>query len=121
MKTVPPKPRATLWKEYLRWTLGIPLVTLIGCAIIVAALWIGGGGMAARTFDNMGMAILWMGLIVLIYPFMLFLWTAELRQGLRDLREWDQLTPEARAAAIAAHKAARPKRKRRTKAKETEA
>jgi hypothetical protein len=51
-----------------------------------------------------------------MYPLMLFVWVAELRDGLKAARDWEAMTPEAQAAAIAeAGLAARPKRRKRKK------
>ncbi len=50
-----------------------------------------------------------------MYPLMLFVWVAELRDGLKAAREWEALTPEAQAAAIAEAKASRPERRKRKK------
>jgi hypothetical protein len=118
MRKVPPKSRETLWKDYLRLVLGIPLIILVGALVIAGFLWLSGGETTWRVSNDMGTAIMYMGLIVLIYPVILVIWTLELRSGLRDLRDWDSMTPDARAAALAA---AKPQRKRRRTSVETKA
>jgi hypothetical protein len=56
--------------------------------------------MMTRAEADMGTAILWLALIVLLYPVMLFLWTSDLRTGLRARRAWDRMTPDEQAAAL---------------------
>jgi hypothetical protein len=118
MKKVPPLSRATLWKDYRRRVFGIPLIILAAALVIGLFLGLSGGEMNWRVSNDMGTAIIYMGLILLIYPVMLVIWTKDLRHGLRDLRDWDNMSPDARAAALAA---AKPLRKRRRSSAEAKA
>lgn len=80
-----------------------------GLAIIAGVLWMmGGQEMFWQTTSDMGTALFWIAGIALMYPFMLFVWVAELRDGLKAARNWQALSPEAQAAAIAETKAAQP-------------
>ena len=73
--------------------------------------------MEARAAGDMVTTLWWLGIILLLYPAMLWVWWGDLRAGLKAARDWDGMTPEARAAAIAeaAALAARPKRRARKK------
>ena len=52
-----------------------------------------------------------------LYPAMLWVWWGDLREGVRAARDWEAMTPEAQAAALAevAAAAVKPKRKSRKK------
>jgi hypothetical protein len=115
MKLPPPTVRQC-WVEFLKWVLGVPLVVIGGLAIIAGALWLAGGQeLMWQTTADMGTALFWIAAIILLYPAMLFVWVSDLREGLQHAREWEALTPEAQAVAIAEApvQAARPKRKTR--------
>ena len=92
------------------------MVCIGGLAIIGGALWLTvGQEMMWQATSDMGTALFWIGAIILMYPLLLIMWVAELRDGLRAAREWDALTPEAQAAAMAEAKAARPAARSRKK------
>jgi hypothetical protein len=57
-----------------------------------------------------------LGGIVLLYPAMLFVWTADLRRGLQARRDWDTMTPAEQEAALAAARPAPRKRRSRKNA-----
>jgi hypothetical protein len=99
---LPPPSRRALWGEFLKWSLGIPAVVLVGLAIIGGALWLTKGDMMWQAFSDMASALFWIGAIFLMYPVGLFIWVLELRDGLRARRDWDAMTPEVREAALAA-------------------
>ncbi len=113
---LPPMTSRQCWGAFLKWVLGVPLVCIGGLAIIGGALWLmGGQEMFWRTTSDMGTALFYIAGILLMYPFLLIMWVAELRAGLAAAREWEALTPEAQAAALAEAKDARPTRKTRKK------
>ena len=113
---LPPPSRAACWREFAKWVLGIPLLVCGALAIIVGAIWLTRSGeMMWQATRDMGTALAWLALIVLMYPALIVLWVAELRAGLRAARDWDALTPDAQAAAIAARAEATPARRRRKK------
>ena len=111
---LPPPTARACWAEFLKWVVGIPLVCAVGLGIIGGALWLTGGQeMFWQTVANMGTALFWIGAILLMYPFMLFVWVPDLRAGLRAALEWEAMMPEARSAAIADGAAGVTKPKRR--------
>ncbi len=104
---------------FLKWVIGIPALIVGSLAIIWAAVWVtGSAGMMPRVESDMGTVILMLGGLVLLYPVMLFVWTSELRQGLRLRRDWDAMTPAAQAEAIAAAKATSARSGKRRKRRE---
>jgi hypothetical protein len=123
MAKAPPKPSKLppptvrqCWAEFLKWVVGVPLVCIGGLGIIGGAVWLAGGqDLMWQTTQSMGTALFWIIGILLMYPFLIFMWVAELRSGLKAAREWEALTPEAQAAAMAEAKAARPERRTRKK------
>ncbi len=116
-KPGPPPDRAQVWRTFAWQAVGIPLVVVAGIAIVVGALWLTGGDMFWQALSDMAGAVLWMGLIVLLYPVVLILWIADLRTGLHAADEWARLGPEAQTAALAAREATPPKRRSSRKAK----
>jgi hypothetical protein len=117
---LPPPTAGQCWAVFLKWVVGVPLVVVGGLAGIAGALWLAGGQeLMWRTTTDMGTALFWIAAISLMYPAMLFIWVADLRDGLRAARAWAALTPEAQAAALAeaeaAAQAARPRRRARKK------
>lgn len=113
---LPPPTVRQCWGEFLKWVVGVPLICIGGLAIIGGAVWLAGGQeLMWQTTRDMGTALFWIIGIILMYPFLIFMWVAELRGGLRAARDWEALTPEAQAAAIAEAKAARPERRKRKK------
>ena len=115
--TLPPPGRLALWGTFLKWVLGVPAIVLGAVGIIALALALtGNGGMMQSTESDMGTVILLLGGIVLLYPAMLFVWTADLRRGLRTRREWDTMTPAEQEAALAPARPAPRKGRSRKKA-----
>jgi hypothetical protein len=119
---LPPPSVAECWWTFVKWVFGIPLTVIGALAVIWAALWaLGSTEMDPRAASDMVSTLWWLGVIVLLYPAMLWVWWGDLRDGLKAARDWQAMTPEARAAAIAeaeavaAAQAAKPKRTRRKK------
>ena len=114
---LPPPTVAECWLTFWAWVLGIPLAVLAALGVIWATLWaLGSMPMDARAGIDMMTTLWWLGVIVLLYPAMLWVWWGDLRDGLKAARDWEAMTPEARAAAIAEAAAApKPKRKSRKK------
>ena len=81
---------------------------LVWLAILVT----GSGEMVWQASRDMGTVLMWLALIVLMYPAMMFVWVSELRTGLRAAKEWAALTDPEKAAAIAARATAVPARPR---------
>jgi hypothetical protein len=108
-----PPSRAEVWKQFLLWVLGVPLVVVAGCGVIAGALWVSGGDMVWQAISGIGTALVWLGLIVLIYPVMVFVWVADLRAGLRAAGEWAGMDEAARAQALAAQAETEKRRGRR--------
>jgi hypothetical protein len=111
---LPPPTKAKVWRTFLGWVVGLPLVVAAGLFVIWGGLWLSGGSLMARTELDVGTALFWMAAIALLYPVMLFVWVGELRAGLARARDWAGLTAEEQATLIAA---ARAPRRRRRKAK----
>lgn len=113
---LPPPTVRQCWGVFLKWVLGVPLVCIGGLGIIAGALWLAGGQeLMWQTTQAMGTALFYIAGIFLMYPLLIFMWVAELRDGLTAAREWEALTPEAQAAAIAEAKATKPERRKRKK------
>ena len=115
---LPPPTVAECWLTFWAWVLGIPLAVLAALGVIWATLWaLGSMPMDARAGIDMMTTLWWLGVIVLLYPAMLWVWWGDLREGIRAAQDWEAMTPEARAAAMAevAAAAAKPKRKSRKK------
>ena len=118
---LPPPSVAECWWTFAKWVLGVPLLVVGALALIWLAYWVtGSGGMVWQTESNIGTTLMYLGFIVLVYPVMLFIWWGDLRDGIRAARDWEAMTPEAQATAIAEAKAARAAAgsKRRTRRKE---
>lgn len=118
---LPPPTVAQCWQVFALWVLGVPLLVGGALAVIWAALWaLGSMPMEARAASDMLTALWWLGIIVLLYPAMLWVWWGELREGLKAARDWEAMAPEARATATAdaeaAALAAKPRRRSRKKA-----
>ena len=117
---LPPPTVAQCWRSFGLWVLGLPL-------FVVGALWFvwfafratGSLGMSWQLESSTATVLIWLAGIALLYPAMLWLWWGDLRAGLKAAREWEAMTPEARAAAIAeaeaAALAAKPQRRTRKK------
>ncbi len=105
---LPPPTVRQCWGAFLKWVLGVPLVCIGGLGVIVFGLWAAGGQeLMWQTTAAMGTAFFWIAGILLMYPFLIFMWVAELRAGLKAARDWEALSPEAQQAAIAVATAAR--------------
>ena len=112
---LPPPTVAECWLTFWAWVLGIPLAVLAALGVIWAALWaLGSMPMDARAGIDMMTTLWWLGVIVLLYPAMLWVWWGDLREGIRAAQDWEAMTPEARAAALA-EAAVKPKRQSRKK------
>lgn len=99
---LPPPSAAACWRVFLLWALGVPALVAAALGVIWLALWaLGSAAMMPRTEVDMATVLLWLALIVLLYPVMLVIWVQDLRAGLRAARDWAALTPEAQAAALA--------------------
>ena len=110
---MPPPTRAACWAEFAKWTLGIPVLVVVALGLVwLAILVTGSGEMVWQASRDMGTVLMWLALIVLMYPAMMFVWVADLRAGLRVARDWDALTDPEKAAAIAARATAVPARPR---------
>lgn len=115
---LPPPTVAQCWLAFWKWVLGVPLLVVGTLGVIWAALWaLGSTNMDPRPASDMITTLWWLGIIVLLYPAMLWVWWGELRDGIKAARDWEAMTPEARAAAIAAAEAAAVKPKRRSRNK----
>lgn len=117
---LPPPTVAACWLTFFGWVLGIPLVFAGALGVIWGAFRaLGSSQMDNRAVSDMLGALWWLGVIVLLYPAMLWVWWGDLRDGLKAARAWEAMPPEARAAAVADAAAAAlleaPKRKRRKK------
>ena len=115
---LPPPTVAQCWLTFWKWVIGVPLVVIGALGFVWFAFSAtGSGGMSWQLESNTATVLLWLGLIVLLYPAMLWVWWGELRDGIKAARDWDAMTPEARVAAIAEAEAAaaRPKRRSRKK------
>jgi hypothetical protein len=105
---LPPPTARQCWGAFLKWVLGVPLVCAGGLGTIGFALWAAGGqDLMWQTTRDMGTALFWIVGILLMYPLLTFMWVAELRTGLKAARDWDAMTPEAQATAVAEAKALR--------------
>jgi|GEM_PF-3799491 len=115
---LPPPTRAMAWWTFLRWVAGIPLLVAGVIGVIWAFHWAMGGFstlMPKAESDLVGL-VWYLGIVALLYPAMLWVWTTDLIDDLRRRREWDRLSPSDQAARIAeeaAALAAAPARKRR--------
>ena len=104
---LPPPSVGQCWAEFLKWVVGVPLVCLGGLAIIGGGLWLADGQeLMWQTTQAMGTALFYILGIFLMYPLLMFMWVAELREGLKAARDWEALSPEAQKAAIAEVKVA---------------
>jgi hypothetical protein len=103
-----PAGRRALWMTWAKWVLGLPLVLGGVMALVWGAIWLSGGSLMTRTELDIGTIVLYLGGLALMYPFLVVMWTAELRAGLRARAAWDSMTPDERAAA-------QPPRRRRTR------
>jgi hypothetical protein len=112
---LPPPTTGQVWQEFLKWSVGVPLVCVGGLGLIGGTLWLAGGQeLMWQTTSDMGTALFWIAAIALMYPFLLVLWVADLRQGLKRARDWAAMTPEAQGAAkIATPEVPEPKRGRK--------
>lgn len=117
---LPPPTVARCWLTCWAWVLGIPVAVICALGVIWVALWaLGSMPMDPRAGIDMMTTLWWLGIIVLLYPAMLWVWWGDLRGGIKAAQDWDGMTPEARAAAIAEAEAAalvaKPKRRARKK------
>jgi hypothetical protein len=111
---------AECWQRFALWVLGIPLLV----AGLFGVVWfafraMGGMGMSWQLESNTAAVLFWLAAIALLYPAMLWVWWGDLRDGLKCARDWEAMSPEARAAAVAEAEAAamvaKPKRRARKK------
>jgi hypothetical protein len=120
---LPPPSAGRCWAVFLAWVLGVPALVAGALGVIwLALLALGRMPMEARAASDMVSVLWWLGVIVLLYPAMLWVWWGDLRQGLRAAHDWASLSPEAQAAALGAAQAeasaaqqaaARPARRKR--------
>ncbi len=112
---LPPPSVGECWWEFLKWAFGIPLIVAGAMGLIWLAYWAtGSSGMVWKTESDIGTILFYLAFITLAY---LVIWALDLRDGLRRARDWQAMTPEARATAIAEAEAAaalaKPKRRKR--------
>ena len=82
------------------------MVVVVALALVWAALWLSGSwGLTSQALGDMGTALIWLALIALMYPAMLFIWVSDLRAGLAAADCWAALSQAERAAALAAQPA----------------
>jgi hypothetical protein len=116
---LPPPTVAQCWLTFWKWVLGIPLLIGVALGFVWFAFWAtGSGGMSWQLESNTATVLFWLAAIALLYPAMLWVWWGDLQDGLKRAREWEAMTPEAQATAIAdaeAALAAKPKRQSRKK------
>ena len=99
---LPPPTAAQCWLTFWAWVLGIPLAVAAILGVIWAALWaLGSTSMDNRAAADMVGTLWWLGIIVLLYPAMLWVWWGDLREGLKVARDWEVMTPLAQEAALA--------------------
>jgi hypothetical protein len=116
VQVLPPPPARVCWRVFLLWVLGVPMAVAGALGVIWAALWAAGsGGLTQQADSDLGTVLFWLAVIALLYPAMLWVWIGDLRAGLRAARDWDALSPEARAAALetAAPKPPKPRKTRK--------
>lgn len=115
---LPPPTVAECWLIFWAWVLGVPLAVAAALGVIWVGLWaLGSMPMDARAGIDMMTTLWWLGVIVLLYPAMLWVWWGDLREGIRAAQDWEAMTPEARAAVLAEAAAAAAKPKRRSRKK----
>jgi hypothetical protein len=117
---LPPPTVAECWWRFAIWVLGIPLLVAGAFGVVWFAYWaMGGMGMSWQLESNTAAVLFWLAAIALLYPAMLWVWWGDLRDGLKCARDWEAMSPEARAAAMAEAEAAamvaKPKRRSRKK------
>jgi hypothetical protein len=111
---LPPPSRGQVWAEFLKWALGVPAAVAGALAVIWVALWLTGSqGMMPKAESDMWGVLGWLWLIVLLYPVALVFLVWDLRDGLRAARDWEAMTPDARAEALQAAETDPPKRRKR--------
>lgn len=113
---LPPPTVAQCWLTFWKWVLGVPLLVAGALGFVWLAFWATGSfGMSWQLESNTATVLLWLGLIVLLYPPMIWVWWGDLREGLKAARDWEAMTPEARGAALvdAATMVVKPKRRAR--------
>ena len=116
---LPPPTARHCWGAFLKWVLGVPLNCAGGLGIIGVGLWAAGGQeLMWQATRDMGTALFWIAAILLMYPLLVVMWVAELRDGLKAARDWDTMGPDAQAAAIAEAGEAKPGARRKRTARE---
>jgi hypothetical protein len=115
---LPPPTAAECWRTFALWVLGIPLLVAGALGFVwVAFRATGSLGMSWQLESNTATVLLGLAAIVLLYPAMLWVWWGDLQSGLKAARDWEAMTPDARAAAIAEAAAGVAAPKRRTRKK----
>lgn len=113
---LPPPSAAACWREFLKWVVGIPVLVVGALGFVWFAFWATGSfGMSWQLESNTATVLFWLAAIALMYPVMLWVWWVELQDGLKRARDWEAMTPEAQAAALAEAQTAAPKSRRRKK------
>ncbi|MCX7889741.1 MAG: hypothetical protein N2422_08455 [Rhodobacteraceae bacterium] len=111
---LPPPTRGAAWAAFAGWVLGVPAVVAATLAIIWAGLWAAGSaGPMLRTELQTGGILWYLGIILLLYPAMLWVWTTELREALAARREWEALGEGTGGPRLAGQAAAEPPPARR--------
>ena len=93
-----PLSRALVWRRFLIWAVGVPVMVATAAALVWAALWLSGGDLVWQAVTAMGDVVFWLAAILLMYPALLWLWVMELRDGLRAAAEWEAMSDGERAA-----------------------
>ena len=84
---LPPPTAAQCWLTFWAWVLGIPLAVAAVLGVIWAALWaLGSTSMDNRAAADMVGTLWWLGIIVFLYPAMLWVWWRDLRGGVKAAR-----------------------------------
>ena len=101
---VPPPSRGEAWLTFFKWVLGVPALVVFAAGVIWLGLWAVGGvdGLMPRTQVDMTGVLISLGVVVLLYPPMLWVWWNDLGDGLNARREWEALPPDAQARRVVA-------------------
>ena len=94
-----PMTKAALWRRFLLWVIGVPVVVVAAGAVIWGVLWLSGGDLVWQAVQGMGTSVFWVAAIVLMYPAMIWVWWGELQDGLKAAAAWEAMSLEERMAS----------------------